>query len=222
VKRHEVQALRTHLNRSKRFLVILVFGTALFFTHWVISERAPAFVTDSEQAVLCQSWILSDVDGDNRPDLALGRPTPGGYTVEIRYSNHPETALLVLGRGATVVRCVASDIDRDNDQDLLVYSIGILEYRAVWVNDGQGHFFRSDKSPNVYLPASGLTSSLELKYDPLDGATFNLTERFPIDRAQRNCTCPIVGSESSAAVDPQGPFTKLARGKLVTRGPPLS
>jgi len=212
------------VERSKRLLILLFLflGVLLFCTHWVFSERLPAFLAGGEEATLYRSWVFSDLDGDNRPDLALGWSTRGGYTVEIRYSSRLESALLVLGLGATVVRCVQFDVDRDADQDLLISSIGMLEHRVAWVNDGQGHFFRSDKSANVYLPASGLTSSLELKYDPLDGATFNLTERFPIDRAQRNCTCPIVGSESSAAVDPQGPFTKLARGKLVTRGPPLS
>ena len=213
--------IRFNVERSKRFLIILTFGVILLSDHWVFSQRLPA-VTDGEEAGLYQSWLLSDLDGDNRLDLALGRSAAAGYTVEIRYSNHPETVLLALGRGATVVRCVQLDVDRDNDQDLIVSSIGVLEYRAVWINDGQGHFSRSDKSANVYLPVSGLTSSLELKCEPLDGATFNLTERFPVDRAQRNCTCPIMGSETSVVVGPQGPISKLAPGKLVTRGPPPS
>ena len=175
-----------------------------------------------EEAGLYQSWLFSDLDGDKRPDLALGRSAAGGYTIEIRYSNSPETALLVLGRGVAFVRCVQFDVDRDNDQDLLVSSIGVLEYRSVWVNDGQGHFFRSERSANVYLPASGLTSTLELKYDPVDLAILDPTDRLPIDRIHRNCVCPISGSRLSAAVDPQGPILKPARGKHFTRGPPLT
>ena len=212
------------MERSKRLLILLFLflGVLLFCTHWVFSERLPAFLAGGEEATLYRSWVFSDLDGDNRPDLALGWSTPGGYTVEIRYSSRLESALLVLGLGATVVRCVQFDVDRDADQDLLISSIGMLEHRVAWVNDGHGHFSRCDRSANVYLPASGLTSTLEFKYDPLDLATFNLTERPPIDRTPRNGFCPILGAEISAAVDSRGPISKLAPDKLATRGPPLT
>ncbi len=197
------------MERSKRLLILLFLflGVLLFCTHWVFSERLPAFLAGGEEATLYRSWVFSDLDGDNRPDLALGWSTPGGYTVEIRYSSRLESALLVLGLGATVVRCVQFDM---------------LEHRVAWVNDGHGHFSRCDRSANVYLPASGLTSTLEFKYDPLDLATFNLTERPPIDRTPRNGFCPILGAEISAAVDSRGPSSKLAPDKLATRGPPLT
>jgi len=203
-------------------LLLFLLGALLFSTHWVFSARLPAFLAGGEEAALYRSWVFSDLDGDNRPDLALEWSTPGGYTVEIRYSSRLESALLVLGPGVTVVRCVQFDIDRDADQDLLISSIGMLEHRVAWVNDGQGHFSRSDRSANVYLHTSGLTSTLESKYDALDRATFNLTERPPIDRTPRNCFCPILGSETSAAVDSRGPSSKLAPDKLATRGPPLT
>ena len=209
---------------SKRLLILLLLllGALLFSTHWVFSERLPALLAASEQAALSWSWVFSDLDGDNRPDFASGWSTPDGYTVEIRYSTRLENAVLVLGPGATVVRCVQFDVDRDADQDLLISSIGMLEHRVAWVNDGQGHFSRSDRSANVYLHTSGLTSTLESKYDALDRATFNLTERPPIDRTPRNGFCPILGAEISAAVDSRGPSSKLAPDKLATRGPPLT
>ena len=212
------------MERSKRLLILLFLflGVLLFCTHWVFSERLPAFLAGGEEATLYRSWVFSDLDGDNRPDLALGWSTPGGYTVEIRYSSRLESALLVLGLGATVVRCVQFDVDRDADQDLLISSIGMLEHRVAWVNDGHGHFSRCDRSANVYLHTSGLTSTLESKYDALDRATFNLTERPPIDRTPRNGFCPILGAEISAAVDSRGPSSKLAPDKLATRGPPLT
>ncbi len=94
--------------------------------------------------------LNADFDGDNEPDIAIGRPNGESYTVEIRFTTRVPNAFLTLTPSHLGLQLIAYDVDKDNFPDLVITSpVSILPV-AVWLGDGKGHFRQGN--PWAYLP----------------------------------------------------------------------
>ncbi len=111
---------------------------------------------DAESPNQLTSWqnincdISADFDGDNKPDLAVGRNSGGGYTVQIRFTSSIPEASLIFPISGPGFRIVARDVDHDDDQDIIITSATSDIPVAIWLSDGKGHFERGD--PWAYFP----------------------------------------------------------------------
>src|SRR5262245_47680043 len=70
-----------------------------------------------------RSWVLSDVDGDSRPEIATSRSDAYGFdSLEITFSSGGHRTPVRLPAPNLAVRVYVYDIDQDSDQDVIVAS----------------------------------------------------------------------------------------------------
>jgi len=95
--------------------------------------------------------VSADLDGDNKPDLAVGKRSGSlGYTVEVRFSSRIPSAFLTVANAGAGINVIICDINRDNDQDVVIQGAASAIPLAIWLGDGKGHFRRSN--PWQYIP----------------------------------------------------------------------
>jgi hypothetical protein len=81
-----------------------------------------------------------DFDGDHNSDLAVGAVHGSTFTVQIQFSKgHRRILLKTNFHGHVPPRLIATDVDQDNDVDLVLTGVSFRPL-AVWINEGNGKF----------------------------------------------------------------------------------
>jgi hypothetical protein len=112
------------------------------------SASVPAFRLGTAAGPLGWSTAIGDFDTDGTPDVAVAdrivRPIPGGsYRLEFSVSGRgSNTVAFDSDETPLIVR--ASDVDHDNDLDVVITAALTRRVIAVWLNDGRGVFHASD------------------------------------------------------------------------------
>ena len=94
-------------------------------------------------------WVLTDLDGDHKPDFAGGRcvgRTDDGYSYEVRLqlsSGAPTSPFTVSHNDALGLNITGVDIDGDDDIDLIISDRFFGQHIGIWLNDGKGRFAKS-------------------------------------------------------------------------------
>src|SRR5882724_6472139 len=91
------------------------------------------------------TWLVADFDGDRISDLAVGRTEDSCFQVEIHLSTQTSNASVHHTDVVAGMSFFAYDIDRDDDQDLILANPNSLYPAAVWLNDGKGHFEETER-----------------------------------------------------------------------------
>ena len=137
--------------RLTKVLVCLI--AALLFA-WLPAPTAFA----SDQHV--RSRLTWDFDGDQIADLAVGSVQGSTFTISLRFSTGLHRVVLKSRvRGHITPYLAATDVDHDNDVDLVLTGIS-LRPLAVWINEGEGRFKKSSRwfFPPLYPGGAGLIS----------------------------------------------------------------
>ena len=108
-------------------------------------------------ATLRPSLLFADLDGDALPDKVELSSTGQYKNIRIRLSDSWTRSLSFDSRSAEPGRLLCSDIDHDNDQDLVWHTQTDPDEVFFWLNDGKGAFgpptrYRpSDQQPDLDL-----------------------------------------------------------------------
>jgi len=111
----------------------------------------PAFRLGTAAGFLGWSTAIGDFNTDGTPDAAIAdrvpRPIDGAsYRIEFWVSGRePATVAFDSEQDSLTVRL--SDVDHDNDLDVVVSGALTRQVVGVWLNDGRGGFSRSDTRP---------------------------------------------------------------------------
>jgi hypothetical protein len=94
------------------------------------------------------STAIGDFNADGTPDVAVAdhvAPRTGGYEYRIEFSvsGQPSDDVTFESTHRAITISV-SDVDRDNDLDVIVGVPLSGETVGVWLNDGRGHFTSAD------------------------------------------------------------------------------
>jgi hypothetical protein len=127
--------------------------TALAFTRVspAPASELPEFRLGTAGGVLGWSTAVGDFNTDGTPDVAIAdrvSHTPGGATFTIEFAvsgRQSKTVAFESDQDALTVR--VSDVDHDNDLDLVVSAALSHEVVGVWLNDGRGDFEPSTAAP---------------------------------------------------------------------------
>jgi len=141
-------------------------GSAAGFTLLTPSRTGITFSNTVSESLLVHNRqlaqgagvCLSDVDGDERPDVFLAR-TQGPNAL---YRNLGDWRFEDIAEGAGVAAadrvstgCAFADVDGDGDPDLVLLSLG--GPNAVFVNDGKGHFSEQASGGGLTSDAGSMT-----------------------------------------------------------------
>lgn len=119
---------------------------------------------------------ISDLDGDQRADLALAEPEwapagPNRYRIDIRLTRGPAATFYVDASLSEGLRITARDIDGDDDLDLLV-TTRFERLLGVWINDGHGRFSVGMVTPNLQALWQQAAATLETRGVPSSSPVF--------------------------------------------------
>jgi len=112
------------------------------------SAQFPAFRLGTAAGSFGSSTVVGDFNVDGTPDVAIADRVfrfagTISYTIEFEISGRePRTVAFESTEEALTVG--VSDIDHDNDLDLVVSAAFSREVVGVWLNDGRGGFEASD------------------------------------------------------------------------------
>ncbi len=145
----------------------------------ILAGNDPAFRLGNAARPLGWSTVVGDFNVDGRPDVAVAdrlwrRPT--GYAYRIQFSisgQQPDDVTFESTSDALTLR--VSDVDADNDLDVIVSTVLSKETVGVWLNDGHGRFTTSNVRQ---LPAAiQARQTLDAGDPSSDPLTFDLSPR---------------------------------------------
>src|SRR5262245_48475091 len=205
--------------------LILLLVSSFFFGRW-ISEGAPtnspAILHQQRFPACATTWVLSDLDGDHRPELATGAPAGHTYNIEIQFSARKDRASIAFANADFGVGLFAYDVDRDDDEDLVVSNPLSSEPFMVWLNDGQGHFHQAEHRTCLHLLKADVSSALSNSVNDEDPKSASETGRSIYGRLVLAATSIDFNLEGSVWPRSQAPFSESLSFGLSTRSPPFT
>jgi hypothetical protein len=185
----------------------------------------PAFRLGTAAGPFGWSTAIGDFNTDGTPDVAIAdrvsRPMGGSaYRIQFSVSGlEPKTFAFRSEQDALTVR--VSDIDHDNDLDVVVSGALSHEIVGVWLNDGRGSFEAADvrqfasevralrsvdaAGPSVDPSSSGLVPRRSTDGLPLLVRGTPATSRRPLCNEQQSRLQPVLLSAAAASRAPPRP-----------------
>jgi hypothetical protein len=197
----------------------------------IASAAAPDIPVLPESVIsheLVIQWMIADLDGDHRPDLANSIPAGVNvqgfqYRVEFQLSSGwASEAFTVSTSNHLGLNIIPRDVDGDHDLDLVITSGALRQPVGIWLNDGKGGFSQTDAS---LYPVEDRTEDVWQFQASVDQSCLSCT-----DEARRpSCLIP----SASIHGPPANRFTRNDLGSSdsvssdlalqnLTRGPPAS
>jgi hypothetical protein len=189
------------------------------------SASLPAFRLGTAAGPFGWSTAIGDFNTDGTPDVAIADRVSramGGSAYRIQFSVsglEPKTFAFRSEQDALTVR--VSDIDHDNDLDVVVSGALSHEIVGVWLNDGRGGFEAADvrqfasevralrsvdaADPSVDPSSSGLVPRRSTDGLPLLVRGTPLIARRPLCNEQQGRLQPVLLSAASASRAPPRP-----------------
>jgi hypothetical protein len=96
--------------------------------------------------MLGEAPAITDFDGDNKADVAIGRVIGSQYGIVVHLSSRPDVTVLMTSAGLAGFTLHACDINGDSFQDIVVTSPIAPHPLAVWLGDGKGGFTAADET----------------------------------------------------------------------------
>ena len=139
----------------------------------------PAFRLGTAAGFLGWSTAIGDFNTDGTPDAAIADRVPeaiDGATYRIEFSvSGRETATVAFASEQDALTVRVSDVDHDNDLDVVVTGALSRQVVGVWLNDGRGGFSPSDARP--FASELGLSHSLGSADSSDEASNVGLTPR---------------------------------------------
>lgn len=89
---------------------------------------------------------ITDFDGDDKADVAIGRLIGNQYGIVVHLSSRPGVTFLRSSASLAGFTLVACDINKDSFQDIIVTSPTAPHPLAVWLGNGKGGFTAADQA----------------------------------------------------------------------------
>jgi hypothetical protein len=121
------------------------------------SSATPPFSLDlplplAHEEALVNPWqmlggapAITDFDGDDKADVAIGRLIGNQYGIVIHLSSRPGVTVLRSSASLAGFTLLACDINKDSFPDIVVTSPTAPHPLAVWLGDGKGGFTAADQ-----------------------------------------------------------------------------
>ena len=209
--------------KAMRYLILL--SLSFCFGRW-ISEgeppNSPAILHQQRFPACATTWVLTDLDGDHRPELATGAPDGHAYNIEIQYSARKDRVSIALANAEFGVGLFAYDVDRDDDEDLVASNPFSPEPFVVWLNDGHGLFHEADHWSCSYLLSGDMSSAVSNSVNDKDPKSASETGRSLYGRLVLASASIDFNLEGSVSPRSQAPYSESLSFGLSARSPPFA
>ena len=183
----------------------------------------PAFRLGTAGRPLGWSTAVGDFNTDGTPDLAIAdriSHSAGGYAYQIQFSvsgRASRTVAFESEHDALTVK--VSDVDHDNDLDVVVSSSLSHEIVGIWLNDGRGGFEATDV--RQFPSESPLLRSVDAADPSVDATTSGLLPRRAADGLPVEVRAALTAAPRSlCTAQPNRLQPALHTGAVASRAPP--
>jgi hypothetical protein len=187
------------------------------------SHGLPGFRLGTAGGPLGWSTAIGDFNTDGTADVAIAdrvpRPMGGSsYRIEFAVSGlEPKTVAFDSEQDALTVR--VSDVDRDNDLDVVVSGALSHSIVGVWLNDGHGGFAETDARP--FASEARLQQSVDAADASADPSSSGLVPRRPATGLPFVVKSALsVETRPANAVQPERLQPAILSAGLTSRAPP--
>jgi len=167
------------------------------------------------------STIIGDLNTDGTPDLVIADRTPrkaGGYTYELEFAvSGLEPRQVSFDSRQDALTVGMSDVDHDNDLDVVVSAVLSKEVVGIWLNDGGGHFQATDL--RRFGADAPLLQSVS-GWDQQDSATSGVSPRRADTLRAAAATTPAPSADRLLAARPDHLHPTRPYVSTAPRGPP--
>ena len=189
------------------------------------SASLPAFRLGTAAGPFGWSTAIGDFNTDGTPDLAIADRVSramGGSAYRIQFSVsglEPKTFAFRSEQDALTVR--VSDIDHDNDLDVVVSGALSHSIVAVWLNDGNGGFAETDARP--FASEARLLQSIDGADPSVEPSSSSLVPRRSADGLPLFIErAPSLATRPARAVQLERLQPAILSAALTSRAPPPS
>ena len=171
------------------WLFFLLFSVQALEHSSISAAKTPSFPSFPSLSQQNNPWarnsssVSSDFDGDNKPDLAIGRFEGRNYNIEFQLTTQPSHISLASRQTELSVYLLVCDVDLDNDQDLVLVSYTSLLPQVVWLNDGKANFEEGSRWLWLNLNVTDNTSSVDPESFSASAVSITENYRLPLDRS---------------------------------------
>jgi hypothetical protein len=168
------------------------------------------------------STVIADFNTDGQLDVAVADhvgATAGAYQYRLEFSiSGQQSNHVTFETNRDAVTLSVSDVDHDNDLDLVVRTPLVGETIGVWLNDGEGHFTSTDARPAsaAILPHSSIIATERMASADVESLPPRSDDALPA--AVEATPAPLQNRFASAA--PFFPQTRLHATARTPRAPP--
>lgn len=186
------------------------------------ASAIPAFRLGTAAGSLGWSTAVADFNTDGTPDLAIADRVShpigaASYRIEFSVSGRESKSVsFESDQDALTVR--VSDVDHDNDLDVVVSSALSREIVGVWLNDGSGGFKASDARP--FAAEIAPLHSLDAADPSDDASSTGLAPRGPDGLPQSVRWTPATPQRAIVSVQPTRLHPELLASSASSRAPP--
>ncbi len=182
----------------------------------------PAFRLGTAAGFLGWSTAIGDFNTDGTPDAAIADRVPeaiDGATYRIEFSvSGRETATVAFASEQDALTVRVSDVDHDNDLDVVVTGALSRQVVGVWLNDGRGGFSPSDARP--FASELGQPHSLGSADSSDEASHVGLTPDDAIGLPLTGRWTPAVPRRSPVSIQPTRLQPAILSSALSCRAPP--
>jgi hypothetical protein len=213
------RAVRRYLSSVARIVAVAACVAVA-----AVTAPAASLPTLPFNGVLETGWVLADLDGDHKLDLARSRSIVCGgdivYRVDVNLGMGGQVGSFTFANpGGLEVELAAVDVDGDSDLDLIVSGRFLGQRVGVFINDGRGTFSKS--LFNLYPEYLDKTSKLSERPDSATPAVNTKSPERSIGRLVRaGLAPPQFVAVGAAAIGPFGAVQALYAGPQHLRSPP--
>ena len=182
----------------------------------------PRFRLGTAAGSLGWSTAVADFNTDGTPDLAIADRVShaigaASYRIEFSVSGRESKSVAFESdQDALTVR--VSDVDHDNDLDVVVSSALSREIVGVWLNDGSGGFKASDARP--FAAEIAPRHSLDTADPSDDASSTGLAPRGPDGLPRSVRWTPATPRRAIVSVQPTRLHPELLSSSASSRAPP--
>ena len=182
----------------------------------------PAFRLGTAAGFLGWSTAIGDFNTDGTPDAAIADRVPeaiDGATYRIEFSvSGRETATVAFASEQDALTVRVSDVDHDNDLDVVVTGALSRQVVGVWLNDGRGGFSPSDARP--FASELGQPHSLGSADSSDEASHVGLTPDDAVGLPLTGRWTPAVPRRSPVSIQPTRLQPAILSSALSCRAPP--
>jgi hypothetical protein len=183
----------------------------------------PGFRLGTAAGSLGWSTAIGDFNTDGTADVAIAdrvSRSMGGSSYRIEFSVsglESKTVAFDSEQDALTVR--VSDVDRDNDLDVVVSGALSHSIVGVWLNDGNGGFAETDARP--FASEARLLQSIDTADRSADPSTSGVVRHRSTDGLPIFVECaPLIATRPAGALQPDRLQPAVLSAALTSRAPP--